>query len=191
MVTGIGGSGKTEFAKKIVCLVRSKGKLSLGCCSTGLQTHLYKEFDFQTAHSLFDITVVEDDDDPNVSPECKVFNKPEKKTMMDQVSAFIWDEALNNNRHCLELAEAAFYNFSRQLVICFGDEHQIPPVVKNGTVEAIIDAHLFSSPLFIKFKQFKFTRNLRLIGLHNNRNCKYFFSTKFLQFFQNFIIVTF
>ena len=191
MVTGIGGSGKTEFAKKIVCLVRSKGKLSLGCCSTGLQTHLYKEFDFQTAHSLFDITVVEDDDDPNVSPECKVFNKPEKKTMMDQVSAFIWDEALNNNRHCLELAEAAFYNFSRQLVICFGDEHQIPPVVKNGTVEAIIDAHLFSSPLFIKFKQFKFTRNLRLIGLHNNRNCKYFFSTNFLQFFQNFMIVTF
>ena len=174
LITGIGGSGKTEFAKKIVCLVRSKGKLSLGCCSTGLQTHLYKEFDFQTTHSLFDITVIEDEDDPNAYPECKIFNKPEKKEMMDQVSAFIWDEALNNNRHCLELAEVAFYNFSRQLVICFGDEHQIPPVVRNGTIEAIVDAHLFSSPLFIQFRQFKFTRNLRLIGLHNNVNCKLF-----------------
>ena len=53
------GSGKSTFAKKVMALVRSKGRIALGCASTGLAAQVYGQGEFETAHSLFGIPVIE------------------------------------------------------------------------------------------------------------------------------------
>ena len=63
---GQGGSGKSTFAKKMMAYARSKGKIALGCASTGLAAQVYGPGEFSTAHSLFGIPVLEDaDEDEN------------------------------------------------------------------------------------------------------------------------------
>ena len=69
-ITGVAGSGKTEFAKKIMAFTRSVGGVAVGCAATALAATIYNDGDnFQTAHSLFAFPVeneVEDDFDDKV-----------------------------------------------------------------------------------------------------------------------------
>ena len=60
-IQGMGGSGKTTLAKKILAASRSKKIICLGCASTGLAATNYDNFD--TAHGLFKFLVTEEGDD--------------------------------------------------------------------------------------------------------------------------------
>ena len=160
------------MCKKLMCLCRSLGKLSMGCCSTGLQTHLYGDFNFETTHGLWNISVVDETENDGMEPECRIWSKPQKKELLDQVSLICNDEFLNNNRHCFELPYDVFEGFPNKVFVGFGDNRQNPPIVRNGSPNDIMNAHIFTSPLFGRFRQFTFTQNLRLNGLHNNRDRK-------------------
>ena len=67
--TGEAGTGKSTFAQKLLAYCRFKGKIALGCAATALAAQVYKEDTFSTAHYLFDIPVVEDNDDADTLVE--------------------------------------------------------------------------------------------------------------------------
>ena len=61
ILQGIAGAGKSTFVKYVMAYVRSRGYVAKGCASTGLAASVYD--DFSTAHSLFAIPVIEDEED--------------------------------------------------------------------------------------------------------------------------------
>lgn len=94
---GQGGSGKTTFAKKIIAYTRSRGKVVLGCASTGLACQVYEEGQFVTAHSLFEIPVYDAIDDYDGEEDAfasKLFSVPRKLELVQEASVIIWDEIL-------------------------------------------------------------------------------------------------
>jgi ABC-type glutathione transport system ATPase component len=60
IVQGQGGSGKTTTAKIIIAWARSQGYLVKGCASTAFAASIYN--DFHTAHALFEIPVIDDNE---------------------------------------------------------------------------------------------------------------------------------
>ena len=85
LIRGCGGSGKTQFAKKvnfiwnslisfaiqyifncytqIFAFTRSLQKIAKGCAATALASQVYGNLDFDTAHGLFVIPVIENEED--------------------------------------------------------------------------------------------------------------------------------
>jgi hypothetical protein len=61
ILQGEGGSGKSTMAKIIAAYARSKNKIVMGCASTALAASIYENF--YTAHSLFKIPVIKDDEE--------------------------------------------------------------------------------------------------------------------------------
>ena len=70
-IQGSAGTGKSTFARKLTALARSMGKVALGCAATALAAQVYGDTEeFTTAHELFGIPVIEDDEDVKMaSPE--------------------------------------------------------------------------------------------------------------------------
>ena len=94
---GQGGSGKTTFAKKIIAYTRSRGKVVLGCASTGLACQVYEEGQFVTAHSLFEIPVydaIDDFDGEEDAFASRLHSVPRKLELVQEASVIIWDEIL-------------------------------------------------------------------------------------------------
>ena len=48
---------------QIFAFTRSLGKIVKGCAATGLAAQCYEDLDFDTAHSLFNIPIVDDEED--------------------------------------------------------------------------------------------------------------------------------
>jgi hypothetical protein len=162
-IQGQGGSGKSTFAKKILAYARSKKLIAKGCSSTGLSCQVYE--DFTTAHSLFGIPVVEDDDDYDHDAVLESNVKPDRRALLENTSLIVWDEFLSNHKQCLECAFNVTNKFNNMVVVCMGDYRQIAPVVINGSIFDVVKASMVSSHLWQRFKVYCFRRNMRLVGL--------------------------
>ena len=160
---GPAGCGKSTFAKKIQAFTRSLGKICLGCSSTALSTQVYDDFD--TAHSLFCLVVVEDLDDYEHENEimCRFHLKKGRFELLMAADVIIWDEALNNHKHCFMSAYSQLNRFEGKVMLLMGDWRQIAPVVVKGRKEQVLQAHLCNANIFNeKFLQREFSKNLRL-----------------------------
>jgi ATP-dependent exoDNAse (exonuclease V) alpha subunit len=82
-------------------------------------------------------------------------------------SVFIWDEFLSNNKHCFNAVYNSYDGLQGKVFIALGDDGQIGPVVVNGKRADTSRASIINHPLWKKFKIFKFTKNLRLLGIAN------------------------
>jgi hypothetical protein len=122
--------------------------------------------DFSTAHSLFMIPVPDDDEiDHDAEIESRVYTRPEREELLLAADLIVWDEFPSNHKHCFGAAFKATKYFKDKVVLCVGDWKQIAPVVKNGTIDEVISAHIFTSVHWAQFKVFTFSKNLRLHDL--------------------------
>jgi len=167
-IQGMGGSGKTTLAKKILAASRSKGILCLGCASTGLAATNYDNFD--TAHGLFKYPVIEegeiDEEDGEIS--CKLYEHPERMELLQHAQVIVWDEFPSNHRNIFENVYHLMDNFQGKVVICMGDFRQIAPVITNGDRKQIVNASIKSSLLWEKFTILNLTINMRLLQSVDN-----------------------
>ena len=133
MLQGEGGSGKTTMAKIIAAFARSEGHLVVGCASTAFAASNYENF--YTAHSLFEIPVIEDEeayDNTQNNHKCNLDKKPQRKQLLDQVKVFIWDEISSQHIRDIKAVFEAMDNFKNSILILQGDYKQIAPVIEYG-----------------------------------------------------------
>jgi len=164
-IQGSAGTGKSTFAKKVNAYVRSKNLISLGCCANALACQVYGDKgEYTTAHDLFGIPVIEDDDDmDHISEMCsKYMNNPQKQQLLCEAALINWDEALSNHKHCLVIAFAIMQMFLGQVLLLMGDWRQCPAVVKNAAMSEIVSASMLNSPYWEMVTVKVFTINLRL-----------------------------
>lgn len=166
-IQGMGGSGKTTLAKKILAASRSAEILCLGCASTGLAATNYDNFD--TAHGLFKYPVNEDDDDES-EYICKLDEHQERRELLLHTQVIIWDEFPSNNKEIFENAYNQLNNFEGKVIICMGDFRQIAPIINNGDRQEIVNASIKMSRLWPQFTILHLTVNMRLINSQDNYN---------------------
>ena len=141
MIQASTGCGKTNVALKLCAASRAEGKIVKGCCSNGLACSNYPG-DFETAHALFLLPVIEEED-KEVDQEPMISGirfKPERKELLENTDVFIWDEFFSNHRECFEAVYKELNAFVGKTVVVIGDFKQILPVVKNGTKDDILNA---------------------------------------------------
>ena len=167
-IQGMGGSGKTTLAKKILAASRSKEVLCLGCASTGLAATNYDNFD--TAHGLFKFPVTEEgeDEDEDGQYMSKLRENKERMDLLEQTQVIVWDEFPSNNKIIFENVYGIMNGFVGKVVICMGDFRQIAPVITNGTRQEIVNASIKSSLLWTKFTILHLTINMRLMQNQEN-----------------------
>ena len=167
-IQGIGGSGKTTLAKKILAASRSKDILCVGCASTGLAATNYENFD--TAHGLFKFPVTEDEDDDDEDDQClsKLYKNPERMELLQHAQVIVWDEFPSNHKSIFENVYHIMNEFKNKVVICMGDFRQIAPVIQNGDRQQIVNASIKSSTLWSKFSILHLTINMRLMQNDSN-----------------------
>ena len=166
-IQGSAGTGKSTFARKLTALARSMGKVALGCAATALAAQVYGEDEeFTTAHDLFGIPVIEDNED--IDHEADIVSnyvkQIKKLAVLLEASLVVWDEILSNHKHCLATAFSVCEYFRNKVVILMGDWRQCPPVVRNGDMYEIVHASMKYSRYWSRFRVFKFTKNLRLVA---------------------------
>jgi hypothetical protein len=122
VLQGKAGSGKSTFVKALMAYVRSQGKIAVGCASTGLAATVYE--DFNTAHALFGIPVIEDEDADK--EEIKLQPSPERREILDASSLIVWDETFSNHSECHEAVIKEF--MSPHMDILPKSEGSIPKV---------------------------------------------------------------
>ena len=165
LVRGIGGSGKTQFAKKIFAFTRSLGKIVKGCAATALAAQNFHGMDFETAHSLFKCPIVDDPEsyDHINMIRCDTTKYPQQTELISAMSVVLWDEIFSSDKLVFNATQLS-YDFSGKVLIGFGDEGQIPPVVKYGTRSDIVNSSIVKHRQWGSFRVFKFTKNLRLLA---------------------------
>jgi hypothetical protein len=85
---------------------------------------------------------------------------------LNEVTVIFWDEFVSNSRALFEAAVDYFERRGKSFVfVCSGDLRQIPPVVKNGSPEEVINATCTSSDLWSSFTVYKLEENMRLKAL--------------------------
>jgi len=123
-IQGMGGSGKTTIAKKILAVARSRNLLCVGCASTALAATNYENFD--TAHGLFKFPVIEEEEkETNEATTCNLDSFPERLELLQNTRLIIWDEFPSNHREIFEASYKALNNFEGKIVICMGDFRQV------------------------------------------------------------------
>jgi hypothetical protein len=164
VVQGQGGSGKTATAQLITAYARSLGYLVVGCASTAFAASIYK--DFYTAHGLFEIPVIEDNEEceQEIDFRCILDKKPQRYELLMNVRIIIWDEISSQNFRDFFAAYKAMHKFKHCILIIQGDKKQIAPVIERGTRQQIVDSSIYCSDLIKPFQKINFTTNLRLIG---------------------------
>ena len=99
-IQGSAGTGKSTFAKKVNAYVRSQNLIALGCCANALACQVYGDNgEYTTAHDLFGIPVIEDDDDmDHISEMCSkhMFN-PQRLQLLREAALINWDEFFSNH----------------------------------------------------------------------------------------------
>lgn len=159
-IQGVGGSGKTTLAKKILAYARGRGFLAVGCASTALAATNYEKFD--TAHGLFKYPVIEEEDNETEDEQCKLIEYPERLELLQATQLIIWDEFPSNHRKIFENIYHSLNKFKDKVVLCMGDFRQIAPVVTNGDRKDIVNASIKASHLWSQFSIFNLTINMRL-----------------------------
>ena len=89
---------------------------------------------------------------------------------MTQTLVIFWDEFVSNHRDIFEASLRIFNGTIHFIYVTAGDFQQIPPVVKNGKKEEIINALISSSIYWEKFTIFTLTENMRLKTLLTENN---------------------
>ena len=140
----------------------------LGCASTGLAASVYENFD--TAHSLFKIPVVTNEEDFDFEHDfyCDLDKNPQRKELLQAADIFIWDEISSQSKRDFEAVYKAMHGFNNKVLILIGDKNQIAPVVLNGGRAQIINASIYTSANIERFTKVLFTTNLRLQGAHQD-----------------------
>jgi hypothetical protein len=129
---------------------------------------VYGPGEFFTAHSLFGIPVIEDEeayDDVSKFVASILSPTSERFKLLQAARVIVWDEFLSNNRHCLEAAARLLNNFEGKVLLCMGDCRQIGPVVREGDANQIMQASMMASPLWGRFEIAVFKTNMRLFGM--------------------------
>ena len=165
-IQGSAGTGKSTFARKLTALTRSMGEVALGCAATALASQVYGEQEeFTTAHDLFGIPVIEDNEDIDHEADIvSLYIKQVKKLeVLLKAKLIVWDEVLSNHKHCLSTAFSICNFFRHKILILMGDWRQCPAVVRNGDMYEIVHASMKYSRFWPRFKIYKFTKNMRLL----------------------------
>jgi hypothetical protein len=165
ILQGKAGTGKSTFAEIWCAYVRSQGHICLGCASTGLAAAVYD--DFLTAHSLFAIPVLEDEEsyEQEGDLQCKLHlpKYAQRKQLLAEAVSVIWDEISSQHMRDINAVMAAMKNFEGKILLLIGDALQITPVVPYGTKPQICNASIYcSTTLQLLGERFTFTKNLRL-----------------------------
>jgi ATP-dependent DNA helicase PIF1 len=165
ILQGKAGTGKSTFAEIWCAYVRSMGYTCLGCASTGLAAAVYD--DFLTAHSLFAIPVLEDEEsyEQEGDLQCKL-NLPkyaQRKQLLTDARSIIWDEISSQHMRDITAVLSAMNNFEGKVVLLIGDALQITPVVPYGNKSQICSASVYCAASIQQLAhRFTFTKNLRL-----------------------------
>jgi hypothetical protein len=177
ILQGRAGSGKTTFNKYVMAYCRSLGKIALGCASTGLAASNYDDFD--TAHSLFGIPVIEDAEmfDQEEDLQCQL-HMPKYKQKLELISnaqLIVFEEISSQHKNDFNsvYVHQAINKFHGKVLILVGDSLQIPPVVKYGTKSQVCQASIYLSDIMDDFQKFEFTTNLRLQASTDQSQIRY------------------
>ena len=174
ILQGEGGSGKSTMAKIILAFARSLNKIVLGCASTALAASIYD--DFYTAHSLFKIPVVEQEEemlDQENDFKCDLDRNFQRKQLLLATDVFIWDEISSQHIRDFTAVYHAMNKFQNKILILMGDKMQIAPVVKYGNRAQIISSSIYCSHYMQLFEKHYFTKNLRLLATNDQHQLQY------------------
>ena len=156
-----GGYGKTFTFKLITAKIRSEGRIVLCVASTGLAAQNLEGG--RTAHSRFKIPIPVLEDST-----CSIPAQSALAKLIQKADMIIWDEIFSCDRHNLECVERTLRDLmnSKELfggkVVCLGgDPRQTLPVVRRGSRAQIVRACVQMSPLYVHFKEFKLSQNMR------------------------------
>ena len=155
-IDGGPGRGKSFLLRTLVYYTRSTGKIALCCASSGFVAVMYPGG--RTAHNLFKIPVKEDEYDM-IKIECDIPNSSQRAELFRQTSLIVWDEITMMNKHNIEAVDTVMRKirnsdipFGGIVFVGAGDFRQIPPIVRNGTVEDIISSSIKFSPIWKSFQ---------------------------------------
>jgi PIF1-like helicase len=169
---GDAGTGKSLLIEDIVLYMRAREVVVIGSCSTALAAQVYPKLGFTTTHTAYDIEVF-DEYDRNLADgpvECKMAQ--DKLEFVQLATVHIVDEAFSLHRENFEAVIRALKDARGKVFILTGDEKQCLPVVPGGKRFDIINATIFSSHLWPRFKHFRLKRNMRLETIEMNDNEK-------------------
>ena len=163
------------MAKIIAAYARSKNEIVMGCASTALAASIYKD-NFYTAHALFKIPVVEDEEEDlnqEGDLECLLSKNLNRYNLLKETRVFIWDEISSQHVRDFSAAYRAMNGFDNKIIILMGDKMQIAPVVKYGSKIQILNASIYNSDFMNYFTLYSFTQNLRLIASNDPNQDNY------------------
>jgi hypothetical protein len=148
----------------VMAYVRSLGLVAKGCASTGLAASVYD--DFSTAHSLFAIPVIEDEEDfdQERDMQCNLHLKKyeERRELLDAMRFCAWDEVSSQHMRDIRAVVAAMNGFRGKVLLFVGDGLQITPVVPSGNKAAICASSIYCSEPMRTARFYQFTKILRL-----------------------------
>jgi len=93
------------------------------------------------------------------------FRNPNRTELIENTSVIIWDEFLSNHKYCFNSVYNSYNKLEGKVVIVIGDDGQIGPVVVNGKRADTVQASPLTHYLWSKFHIYRFTVNLRLLGI--------------------------
>jgi len=156
------GSGKTVLTEKLLCYARANALLSVSCAATSLAaTSITGSY---TTHALFCIPVIEDEDDQDNSLDLVSYadSRPGHMEFLRAVKFITWDEFPSNHKQCYSTAKKLLQNFRGKCMAYFGDNQQIPPVVKSTLFRDIFNATIMSHESWPLLTVHELTGNLRV-----------------------------
>jgi hypothetical protein len=161
-ISGPGGTGKTFLLKRLQAALRAAGKIIGVCASTSLAAQLFEGG--QTAHSFFCYPVVDEDDNDEGVPQCRLDD--ERLELLRRCVVIFWDEFVSNDRSLFETVVALLSSRGVFcLFVCSGDFRQILPIVPHGNKAETIAATVCSSAEWENFTTMHMTLNMRLDAL--------------------------
>jgi hypothetical protein len=164
IIQGVAGTGKSTFVKYVMAYFRSLGHVAKGCASTGLAAAVYD--DFSTAHSLFAIPVMEDEEayDQENDFRCRLHlpKYAERMEVLEAMKLLCWDEISSQHMRDVNAVRDAMNRFLGKISLWVGDGMQTSPVIKGGHKSAICASSIYCSSFRQEVKFYRFTKILRL-----------------------------
>ena len=176
LIQGEAGTGKSKFVEYIMAYVRGQGFIAKGCASTGLAAAVYP--DFLTAHALFAIPVLEDeeeyDQEGDVRCNLDLSKHAERKELLEKMKLCAWDEISSQHMRDINAVMNHMDNFKGKILLLVGDGLQITPVIPFGTKAAICASSIYCSPIMDTANYIQLTQPMRLVNpLTNPQQANY------------------
>jgi hypothetical protein len=164
ILQGVAGTGKSTFVQYLMAHVRARGYIAKGCASTGLAASVYE--DFTTAHKLFAIPVIEDeesfDQERDLQCNLSLSKYTDRMELLHNMRFCAWDEVSSQHMRDIRAVMAAMNGFRGKILLFVGDGLQITPVVPFGNKAAICASSVYCSELRRAAHYFRLTQVLRL-----------------------------